>query len=241
MAVSAAELPAMSSLIGAREEVASYLRPRIDVGLRRLAFFVIPSAMAFFALGDVLSGIVFQSGAFKAHDSRTVWAIVAGSAVGLLASTMGRLYSSTFYALRDTRTPLYFATVRVALTAVLGYLFAFPLPRLLGIDPRFAVAGLTVSAGLAGWVEFALLRSALNRRIGVTGLPPVLMVKLWLSAAIAAAAGWAVKLPLGLAHPFLYGAAIIAVYGAVYFSAAFLLRVEECRTALRQIRRRLRP
>ena len=33
------------------------------------------------------------------------------------------------------------------------------------------MAGLTASAGVAGWVEFALLRSALNRRIGVTGLP----------------------------------------------------------------------
>ena len=33
-----------------------------------------------------------------------------------------RLYSSTYYALRDTRTPLRFALVRVVLTAVLGYL-----------------------------------------------------------------------------------------------------------------------
>ncbi len=51
-----------------------------------------------------------------------VWGILAGSAVGLLASTLGRLYSSTYYALRDTRTPLRFAILRVALTTLLGYL-----------------------------------------------------------------------------------------------------------------------
>ena len=45
---------------------------------------------------------------------------LAGSAVGLLASTLGRLYSSTYYALGDTRTPLNCAIVRVALTTVLG-------------------------------------------------------------------------------------------------------------------------
>ena len=39
-----------------------------------------------------------------------VWGILAGSAVGLLASTLGRLYSSTYYALRDTRTPLRYAS-----------------------------------------------------------------------------------------------------------------------------------
>ena len=50
-----------------------------------------------------------------------VWAILAGSAVGLLASTLGRLYSSTFYALRDTRTPLRYAIMRVGIAMVLGY------------------------------------------------------------------------------------------------------------------------
>ena len=43
------------------------------------------------------------------------------------AMTLGRLYSSAFYALRDTKTPLRFAMLRVALTAALGWIFALPL------------------------------------------------------------------------------------------------------------------
>ncbi len=66
----------------------------------------------------------------------------------------GGLYSSGFYALLDTKTPLRFALVRVTLTTLLGILFALPLPHWLGIDQKWGVAGLTASAGIAGWIEF---------------------------------------------------------------------------------------
>lgn len=238
MAVSAAELPAMSSALGEEADVAAYLRRRLDSGLRQIAFFIVPSAMAFLALGDVITATLFQSGRFTRSDSEYVWGILAGSAVGLLASTLGRLYSSTYYALRDTRTPLRFAVIRVALTTALGYLFAFKLTPLLGLDREWGVAGLTSSAGIAGWVEFTLLRRRLNRRIGNTGLPVALVAKLWSAAALATAAGWAVKLGIGMRHPREDGLAILAAYGLTYFLAAYMLRVEECSSAIRRLLRR---
>jgi putative peptidoglycan lipid II flippase len=241
MAVSAAELPAMSSALGSDAEVQAYLRRRLDSGLRRIAFFIVPSAMAFLALGDVIAATLFQSGRFKHADSEYVWAILAGSAVGLLASTLGRLYSSTYYALRDTRTPLRFAAIRVALTTVLGYLCAIRLPPLIGLAPEWGVAGLTASAGIAGWVEFTLLRGTLNRRIGNTGLPAALVVKLWSAAAVAAAAGWAVKFGIGMQSPKPDGVAILAAYGLTYFGASYLLGVEECARAGRRVKRRFIP
>ena len=42
MAVSAAELPAMSSALGDEQSVAAYLRRRLDSGLRQIAFFIVP-------------------------------------------------------------------------------------------------------------------------------------------------------------------------------------------------------
>ena len=148
MSVSAAELPAMSSALGGAAEVAEYLRDRLNRGLRQIAFFIVPSAMAFLALGDVIAGALFQTGRFTHENAVYVWGILAGSAIGLLASTLGRLYSSTYYALRDTRTPLRYAIVRVTLTTALGYLCALPLPVWLGIEPRWGVAGLTASVDL---------------------------------------------------------------------------------------------
>jgi len=238
MSISAAELPTMSSAHGEADEVAANLRTRLDSGLRRIAFLVVPSAMVFLALGDVLAGALFQTGEFTRRDSVYVWAILAGSAVGLLASTLGRLYSSTYYALHDTRTPLRFAIVRVVLTMVLGYLFAIPLPPLLGIDPRLGVAGLTVSAGLAGWVEFSLLRRALNRRIGKTGLDVGFVLRLWLAAAISAAAAWGVKIALGTGHPILLAIAAFAPYGVTYFAITSAMGLPESRTIIRSVLRR---
>ncbi len=228
MSVSDAELPAMSSALGAQAEIAGYLRQRLNRGLRQIAFFVVPSSMGFLALGGVVAAALYQTGRFSHADAQYVWGILAGASVGLVAQTLGRLYSSTYYALRDTRTPMRYAVVRVCLTSGLGYLFALPLPRWLGIDPGWGAAGLTSSAGIAGWVEFSLLRHTLNGRIGRTGLPASLVARLWGSAAVAAAAGWAVKLALGPQGPKISGAAILSAYVVVYFAATYALRVPEC-------------
>ncbi len=216
MAVSAAELPAMSSALGTQEEIGAVLRRRLELGLQNIAFFVVPSAVAFLALGDVVVATIYRGGHFTAHDVTFVWSVLAGSAVGLLASTSGRLYSSAFYALRDTRTPLNFAIVRVVLTVVMGYLFALPLPKLLGIDPSWGVAGLTLSAGLAGWVEFSLLRRALQARIGVVVLPPYRVARLWAGALVAAAVAYGVKLVQPFHYPPLIGLCVLSTFGLGY-------------------------
>ncbi len=240
MSISAAELPAMSSTLGGEAETAAQLRRRLNDGLRGIAFFVVPSAMAFLALGDVVAGGLFVTGKFTRGDAGYLWGVLAGSAVGLLASTMGRLYSSTYYALRDTRTPLRFAIVRVALTTGLGYICALWLPRWIGIDIKWGVAGLTASAGVAGWVEFTLLRRALNRRIGRTGLPASLVARLWTSAAVAAALGWAVKIAIGRHKPYTEAVIVLGAYGAAYFGMAYFLKIEECAQTAGKLLRRLK-
>ena len=238
MSVAAAELPTMSGVGGFDDDSRATLRQRLDAGLRRIAFFVIPSAMAFLALGDVLVAALLQTGRFRHTDALYVWGILAGSSVGLLASTLGRLYSSTYYALRDTRTPLNFAIIRVVLTTILGYLFAIPGPRLLGIQQTWGAAGLTSSAGIAGWVEMLLLRRTMNERIGKTGLPASYVAKLWTSAIAGAAVAWAVKLSIPAMPPVFAAVLIIGPYGVVFFAMTFLLRIPEASTAVgRMIRR----
>lgn len=229
MSVSAAELPQMSGEIGSDSEVAEALRRRLNAGLRQIAFFVVPSVAAFLFLGNVVVGAIYQTGRFKQADTTYVWGILAGSTVGLLASTLGRLYSSTYYALRDTRTPLLFAVLRVILTTILGYACALPLPRVLGIDPRWGVAGLTISAGVASWVEFTLLRVTLNRRIGRTGLPREYLAKVWFAAVAGSAAGWAIEHYVGRHKLILVAVLVLAPYGLVYFAATWLMGLVEAR------------
>ncbi len=233
IAVSAAELPAMAGATGDQAMVADHLRRRLDGGLRRIAFHVIPSAVAFAALGHVLAAAIFQSGQFTADDAYYVWGILAGSSLGLLAATMARLYSSAFYALQDTRTPFRFAASRVAVGTALGVVAALLLPDALGIGARWGAAGLTLATSLAGWLELVLLRRALQQRIGPTGLDTGYGVRCWAAAVAAAGAGVVVWLWLPLRHPVMLALVVVGVYGAVYFAVAAALGVDRARRPLR--------
>jgi len=239
MSVSASELAEMSHIDEAQgaEARAAQLRVRLDAGLRQIAFLVVPSAVGFLALGGVIVALLFQNRRFEADATTITWGIVAGSAVGLLANTMGRLYSSTFYVLRDTRTPLKFALIRITLGALLGWTASRMVPRWLGIDPVWGGAGLTAAAGVSAWVEFTLLRRALNARIGRTGVPKQFLAMLWSAALLAAALGWGVKLLLPGAGAIIAGILILGVYGAAYFAMTAALGIPESRRILARVRR----
>jgi putative peptidoglycan lipid II flippase len=239
MSVSAAELPVMSGALGAAEEVAGVLRTRLNNGLRQITFLVLPSVVGFLILGDVIVAAIYQSGKFMHNDVIYVWGILVGSTVGLLASTLGRLYSSAFYALRDTRTPLRFAIIRVLLTTILGYLAALPLPHLLGIEPRWGVAGLTVSAGIASWVEFTLLQRGIRSRVGQVGVPVGFLAQVWLAALLAAAAGRGLVYLLGPRGHIVLAVFVLGLYGVVFFAVALGLKLPEAHSMVALFSRRL--
>jgi putative peptidoglycan lipid II flippase len=233
LSVSAAALPDMSGAAGV--DAMHAVRDRLNSGLRQIAFFVVPSAVAFFALGDIVAAAIFQTGRFTYDDAVYVWAILAGFSIGLLATTLARLYSSTYYALRDTRTPLQYALVHVAVATVLGYFASIVLPPRLGIDPLWGTAGLTAAASVAGWTELVLLRRTLNARIGHTGLPASLSARLWTAASAAAALAWAIKLMLPPLHPIAAAAIIFTPYVAVYLGMTFALGVDTARSLLARV------
>jgi putative peptidoglycan lipid II flippase len=166
-----------------------------------------------------------------------VWSALAGSGIGLLAGTSGRLYSSAFYALRDTRTPLNFALIRVSITLVLGYLFSLPLPRLLGINPRWGLAGLTLSAGLAAWLEYSLLRRAMQGRIGKVVYPKSRVLRLWLAALIAGVLCYMLHRHLPRHSPILNAIAVLVPYGALYIALTVLMKVPIPGSLLRRFKR----
>ena len=68
MSVAAAELPALSGAAG-DSSTNVMLRRRLDAGLRQIAFFVVPSAMAFLALGDIIAAALLQTGRFRHEDA----------------------------------------------------------------------------------------------------------------------------------------------------------------------------
>lgn len=239
MAVSAAELPEMARATGDDATICASLRVRLDAATQRLAYYIVPSAVAFLALGGVIAGAVYQGGAFTAADARYVWLILAGSAIGLLAATLGRLYSSAFYALHDATTPLRCGLVRIALTAGLGAFGALVAPGLLGLDASTGAAGITVAGGIAGWAEFVLLRRALVRRVGGFALPLAELGKLWFAACAGAAAACLVQLTLHSVtrHPLVIAAVVLPVYGVAYLAVTWWQDVPEAAVIGARLRR----
>jgi putative peptidoglycan lipid II flippase len=162
-----------------------------------MAFFVIPTSVAFLLIGRVIVAALFQRGVFTVADTLLVWYALCGSAIGLLVSTLGRLYSSAFYALHDTKTPVRIAMLRVTLGTALALLFAFPLrgvfPAIAGAFglpvPRggtaLGVVGISAASALAAWIEFLLLRARLRKRIGAGESKVTFMARLWTAAIVA--------------------------------------------------------
>ena len=239
MAVSASELTAMSAAPGEGEARHAVLRQRLTDGSHRIAYFVVPCSVGFLALGQVIAGAIFQTGRFTEADSRYVWAILAGSAVGLLASTLSRLSASAFFALGDTRTPLRFAVLRVSLSMALGALSALVLPPMLGLDRRWGAVALTASTGFSGWVEYALLRRRLAGVIGPTRFEPLYLAKLYVAALLAAGAGWTVLLLLEGRHgPLVTAAASLTPFAALYGAVTLAFGIPTARVIAAQVRRR---
>ncbi len=240
MAISAAELPEMSRLGGTTDQIAQALRVRLSAATQRLSYYIIPSAMGFLTLGGVIAAALLEGGRFTADDSRFVWFVLAGSSIGLLAATLARLYASTFYALHDTRTPLRYALIRVLFGAALGISAVRVTHGMLGLEAPLAAAALTASAGIAGWLEFFLLRRGLRARLGTFDLPRLALGQLWGAALAAGVVGTVVRL-LGTDWPPLLLAVLAVGANAVtYLAITTWCDVPEAAVLTGRLRRRLR-
>lgn len=253
MSVAAAELPAMARVTGTTDDIREALRKRLDRGVRQIAFFVVPTIAAFIFLGKLLVAALYQRGEFGTDATLVVWYTLIGATTGLLVSTQSRLYSSAFYALHDPKTPFRIAMARVIVGSTLGALFAFPLRPMFSfmldllrlpkpashLQDALGVIGITTATGLAAWLEYALLRRGMTRRIGVGESKVGFFVKLWIAALAAAACALAADrffgASLAAALPMRrVSEALIAslVFGVVYFAAGFALGVPEVRATL---------
>jgi putative peptidoglycan lipid II flippase len=244
MSIAAAELPELSRAVGDQREA---LRRRVGAGLRTMAVFVVPSAIGYVLLGDVIIRGMYQRANFGPADTTLVWLILGAYSVGLLASTATRLYASGLYALGDTRTPARIAMFRVALSMLIGATLMITLEpitwRGYAIGWREATmvqgypigaAGLAAGAGIASWVEWLLLRRALGRRIGDASAGAVLarLIGAAMVAGVAARGALMLLPPLPGVLAVLFA---LPLFGLIYFGIAHLLGVEEVSSAVRRV------
>ncbi|MBM4184898.1 MAG: murein biosynthesis integral membrane protein MurJ [Gemmatimonadetes bacterium] len=220
MSIAASELPELSRMRGEAERIVA---ERVGKALRRIAYFMVPSALAYVVLGDVIVAALYQTGEFDASATLVTWTVLGAYALGLPASGASRVMSSAFYALRDSRTPSRVAYVRVTVSLVVGLALMIPLDRIGVGGLALGAAGLALGATSGAWVEYGLLRRALGARIGRHGPEGAASERIWLAAAAASAAGVLVQIVLPPAHPAIVALETLVPFGVVYIAGAALL------------------
>jgi putative peptidoglycan lipid II flippase len=261
MSVAAAELPELSSQT---DRDSRAVVQRLERGLARIAFFVVPTIVVYLVIGDLVIGTLYQSGRFGPDDSVQVWAVLAAYSLGLLASTASRLLQSSLYGVGDTKTPALYATIRVVLSASLGALLMLQLDRVelttagfrmvgdvLTLEPvsaalrdspdnlfRLGGAGLALGAGIFAWLEFRLLQRAVARRFGAVRLAGGRLGPIAVAAAVAAVVALLGRLVVAGLPPLLGGPLAAGAAGAAYIAVASRFGVSELDSVVRRLRRR---
>jgi putative peptidoglycan lipid II flippase len=152
MAISTAVFPTLAEQ-AARDE--REMRATLTQALRLILFLTIPSSVGLMLLARPAVAFLFERGAFTAGSTDVVTAALVFYSAGLFAHAGIEILSRGFYALADTRTPVTFAVLSMALNLVFALLFVGP----------FEVRGLALAVTLATTVEFAFLFRALHRRL----------------------------------------------------------------------------
>jgi putative peptidoglycan lipid II flippase len=231
VSVAAVALPELSRDAAAADRDA--LRGRLADGARRIAFFVIPSAFAFAALGTPIVGALFQRGHFWPWDTEVVAGVLAAYAIGLPAHASVRLFASSFYALGDTRTPVKIAALAVAVSAALGA----------GLMQVLGAAGIALGAVAGAYLNVGLLLRSLERRVG--GMAAVAdrraLLTVGAGSLAGAGAGAAAAAALGGTPAWVRCAAGLLAFGAVYQGITAGLGHPEARRLAGLLRRRAAP
>jgi putative peptidoglycan lipid II flippase len=201
-------------------------------------FLTLPAAAALLVMSEPIVRVLYERGAFTAEDTLLVARILAIFGLGLPAFVLIKAFTPGYFAREDTRTPMIFAAISVAVNVSTA----------LWLFPSMGAPGIATASAIAGWVNAALLFGVLIRRghwgsdAGLNKRTP----RLILASAVMAGAIWAAVAYLGpqlaSASPVYTQAATLAVIVAgamlVYFAAAFGLGGADIGMIRRSVRRR---
>ncbi len=264
MSMAAAELPTLSTIAS---DDARALNARVHAGLSRIAFFVLPTTVAFLVLGEVIVGVIYGGGRFDAVAVRQVGIILAVYSVGLPALTASRLLQSVCYGGGDARTPAVLSVVRVTIAASVGIALMLPLDAwqvaadgISRVEPmsftvaadalrlgpenlaRLGAVGLAAGSAIGAWIEWLLLKRRLGPTLGRIRLFGTNAKRVIVATCIGASVAFAARVLLDLPTAGrLTSIAVLLATGITYLAAAHILRAPEALAVADDVRRRLRP
>src|SRR3989442_3562050 len=219
-------LVSKSAAVGNIDEFRSILAS----GMRLAFLLTIPSAIGLAMLASPIISVIYQHGRFTAEMTKETAGALQFYSIGLVAYSALKVLTPAFYAIRKRNTPMIVSFLAIGTNLFLNWLFTFRL----GWGHR----GLAFSTSIMATVNFLFLyalmwqqtRGLESRRMFIG------LAKICLAAGLMALVCWAANywcldawehLRFFEKLCALFGTILVSV--AVFFGAAFLLRVDEVR------------
>lgn len=185
-------------------------------------FLTLPAAAAFLVMSEPLVRLLFERGHFNAAATHAVAGILSIYGLGLPAFVLIKAFIPGFFAREDTKTPMIFAGISVAVNVTLA----------ITLFPYLSARGIAIAEITAGWVNTVLLLVTLIKRghwqydrALMKRIPRLIFASCIMALALHYACLW-LQYPLSSAAPLLWRimGILSLVIGAmiIYFGVAFL-------------------
>jgi putative peptidoglycan lipid II flippase len=182
VSIATAALPSLSR--HAAREAHGEMRATIAHGLRLMLMLNMPATVGLMVLATPIVALIFEHGQFTAADTAATAAALIWYAPGLIGYSAVKIAVPSFYALRDSRTPMMVSIATVAVNIALN----LSLARLMGYR------GLALGTALASMFNAALLLIVLRSRLGGLDGRSIAsaLARITVASAVMGAAAWGV-------------------------------------------------
>jgi putative peptidoglycan lipid II flippase len=154
VAMASAALPSLSGMAAKKDHTS--MKKTIVFALENIFFIMCPTTAITMFLSEPVIRVLFERGAFDAYSTHVTSTALAFFALGLFSFGSIKIMVAAFHALQDTKTPVKVAALCLAINFVLNLILMFP----------FKVAGIALASAIAGTVDFLILFSILDKRLG---------------------------------------------------------------------------
>ncbi len=234
--VAQAALPSMSRQ--AAEGDMDGMKSSLSFGLRLMLFITIPAMAGLIVCSTPIFSLIFMGGAFDYNTVVNSASALLYYSAGLSFVALTRVLAPVFYALKDTKTPVYTALITFVINLCLSLALMGPLKH----------GGLALATTLSAFCNMLMLLWLLRRKIGSFGGNGVMLtaLKSTLASIPMAAAVWYSCSYIDWSqagHKILKGSVLgVSIFCGcvIYMVTVKLLRSEEALDAISLLRRKLK-
>jgi putative peptidoglycan lipid II flippase len=214
------------------------LREDFAFSLRLLFYVSVPAMIGLIALREPIVNLLFQRGTFDYTATQATAEALLFYSLGIWATAGARIITMTFYAMKDTKTPVKIAAIGVAMNLILCYMLKEPLKH----------SGIALAYALAFSVNFTLLFIFIKKKLEHIDTGKIFrsFIKTCIAAGIMGLIGGSIlrgnmwQFSGNTVHKVFYLGGTITLCVGAYFFLTYLLKSEECLYLIGMLKKKVR-